>query len=98
MQIYTYRISVPPSDADIVSRELSVFIGTKNDPRQIMDFEEGLELSFNAGEQVRLVLVDIDEFDDRAEPIEFFFTATDAVTPPASGEFGVTLIPEDEQE
>ena len=98
MQICTYRISVPRATSDIVSRELSVFVGTKPDPRQVLDFEDGLELSFYVGEQVRLVLVDIDDFDDRSEPVEFSFTATDAVTPATPGSFGVTLIPMDEQE
>lgn len=97
--ILTYNVSVGPVvDADVVSRELSVFIDGSETAREVRTYPAdatGLgPVTAPQDAVVVLKLVDIDDAGNRSEPAVLEFTATDTIAPAAPGDLGVTLVNE----
>lgn len=95
----TYNVSVGPVvDADVVSRELSVYVDGEETARETRVYPAdaiGLgSVSVPQNAAVVLKLVDIDDAGNRSEPAVLEFTATDTIAPSAPGDLGVTLVNE----
>lgn len=95
----TYIVSVGPVvDADVVSRELSVFVDGAETAREIRSYPAdatGLgTVLVTQGSAVVLKLVDVDDAGNRSEPAVLEFTATDTLAPAVPGGLGVTLVNE----
>jgi hypothetical protein len=97
--ILTYAVSVNPVvDADVVSRELSVYVDGSEAAREVRSYPSdaaGLgTVSVPQNSAVVLQLVDIDDAGNRSEPAVLEFTATDTIAPAVPGNLGVTLVDE----
>lgn len=93
--VLIYKLTLPPAGApDVVTRELAVEVN--GSVRETLDASDGMELSFDQGDAVRLSLVDVDDAGNRSEPSEpLEFAASDTIAPPAPGQLGVELLREE---
>ncbi len=92
-----YKVNLPPPvDADVVTRELSVFVNGVTDPTMVVEVTDATELSFNQGDNVSLVLTDVDDAGNRSAPsAALSFVATDSLAPQQPGDMTVELVRED---
>jgi hypothetical protein len=88
--------AAPPVDKDVVSRILTVTVnGEARPPVSFTADATSLgEVAVTEGDEVVLVLVDLDDAGNSSSPAELAFTAADTL-PPATPEFGVTLVREE---
>ena len=92
-----YAVTVaPPTDADVVSRTLTVTVN--GEARQPVSFTASAtdlgEHAFTQGDDVVMTLVDIDDADNTSEPAVVSFRAADTL-PPSRPEFSVSLVREE---
>jgi len=97
--VLTYRVSVGPVvDADVVTRELSVYVGGADVAREVRAYEPSAtdlgDVIVEQGETVELRVVDIDDAGNRSEPAVLTFVAEDTLPPAQPGSLGVTLVSE----
>lgn len=97
--LLTYRVSVGPVvDADVVTRELSVYVNGSDVAREVRAYEpttiELGDVVVEQGSSVELRVVDIDDAGNRSEPAVLTFVAEDTLPPAQPGALGVTLVSE----
>ncbi len=97
--ILTYRVSVGPVvDADVVTRELSVYVNGADVAREVRAYEPTVtelgDVLVEQGSSVELRVVDIDDAGNRSEPAVLAFVAEDTLPPAQPGSLGVTLVAE----
>lgn len=92
--VLTYRVSAPaPTDADVVSRLLTVAVNGKETVSTSFDGATTDLGTFDVPQDsvVDLSLVDVDDSGNKSEPAVFSFVAVDTVAPSQPGALGVTL-------
>lgn len=97
--ILTYRVSVGPVvDADVVTRELSVYVNGADVAREVRAYEPTAtdlgDVVVEQGSSVELRVVDVDDAGNRSEPAVLTFVAEDTLPPAQPGSLGVTLVSE----
>jgi len=97
--ILTYRVLVGPVvDADVVTRELSVYVDGSDVAREVRAYEPSAtelgDVLVAQGSSVELRVVDIDDAGNRSEPAVLAFVAEDTLPPAQPGTLGVTLVSE----
>jgi hypothetical protein len=97
--LLTYRVSVGPVvDADVVTRELSVYVDGADVPREVREYAPTVtdlgDVVVAQGSSVELRVVDIDDAGNRSEPAVLTFVAEDTLPPAQPGALGVTLVSE----
>lgn len=95
LNMLVYSAVLPtPTDADVVSQELTVDIdGVPTTSTESVGATVTIKAPDNAN--VTLTLVNIDDASNRSEPRVQSFVATDTIAPAAPGEIAVTLTGEE---
>jgi len=94
-----YSVTAAPAvDSDVESRVLTVVVnGEAREPQTFAPADTNLgEHAFADSDVVTLTLVDVDDAGNSSQPAVLEFVAADTIPPAKPGEFGVTLVREDQ--
>lgn len=92
--VMKFKLTLPsPGAKDVVSRKLTVAIGTDTPIEAALDGAalESLEMSASDGATVSGSLVDVDDAGNVSDPSTFSFIITDTIPPPAPGVVGLVI-------
>jgi hypothetical protein len=92
--VMKFKLVLPaPGAADVVSRKLTVAIGSDTPIEASLDGSalESLEMSAADGAIVAGSLVDVDDAGNASDPSTFSFVITDTIPPPAPGLVGLVI-------